>query len=101
MNAIQHKHFKLNIERGEVIQVTLDKQADVMLMDEANYNRYCVAKKYSFTGGRATRSPVQLVPPAAGHWHLVVSPAAGGALGVRVETVSNKPVSAKYKIRPW
>jgi hypothetical protein len=96
-----HKHYKLNLEQGEILQVTLDKQADVLLMDESNYNKFMVDKKYESYGGRARRSPVQMAPPAAGRWHLVVVPSGSGEIKVSVETIVNKPVSDKRKIRPW
>lgn len=96
-----HRHYKVNLQKGEVLQVTLDKQADVLLMDEDNYNKFAVDKKYVSYGGRATRSPVQIAPPAPGHWRLVVIPSGKGEIKISVEAISRQPVSDKRKIRPW
>jgi hypothetical protein len=96
-----HKHYKVTLQKGEILQITLDKQADVLLMDEDNYNKFAVGKKYRSYGGRATRSPVQMAPPEPGRWRLVVIPAGSGEIRVTVETISKQPADGKRKIRPW
>ena len=65
----------------EAIVVTLDGQANVMLLDDANFSYYRRGHSFSYRGGWATKSPVRLVPPHQGHWHVVVD------LGGRAGTV--------------
>ncbi len=69
---MNYLHYDLHLEVGEAIDVTLDKQANVRLLDESNYQKYKRGDKHSYHGGLAKRSPVHLKPPRAGHWHLVV-----------------------------
>lgn len=56
----------------DVIEVTLDGQANVMLLDSANYQKYQEGEPFSYYGGLAKQSPIRLVPPNHGHWHVVI-----------------------------
>lgn len=56
----------------DVVVVTLDAQANVMLLDDSNLAAYRQGRAFSYYGGWATRSPVRLVPPHQGHWNVVV-----------------------------
>ena len=55
-----------------VVVVTLDGQANVLLLDDVNFSAYRQGRSFSYHGGWATRSPVRLAPPHHGHWHVVV-----------------------------
>lgn len=55
-----------------VVSVSLSSQANVLLMDESNFQSYRAGRSYRYFGGHARRSPVRLVPPHRGHWHVVV-----------------------------
>ena len=65
-------HYGIHLEFGESVEVTLDKQANVRLLDDSNYSSYRRGEQHRYYGGGATRSPVRLSPPHAGQWHLVV-----------------------------
>lgn len=56
----------------DVIEITLSKQANVRLLDDANYHRYRRGASYNFKGGTQVETPAHLSPPHQGHWHLVV-----------------------------
>ena len=56
----------------DVVLVTLDAQANVMLLDDAEFGAYQDGRAFSYFGGWATNSPVWIVPPEAGHWHIVL-----------------------------
>jgi hypothetical protein len=56
----------------DIALVTLDGQANVMLLDDANFSHYRQGQSFRYHGGWATKSPVRLVPPRLGHWHVVV-----------------------------
>lgn len=70
---------------GDVAEVTLDRAANVLLMDPANYRAYQDGRDYDYDGGYVTRSPVRLRVPRDGHWHVVVD-LGGGAGQVRAST---------------
>ena len=80
-----HWHFS-SAGPDDVIQVTLDKQANVKLLDSINYQHYRQGKQYKYHGGLATQSPIDLRPPRQGSWYLVVD--LGGYAGrVRASAV--------------
>ncbi|HUF99991.1 MAG TPA: DUF1883 domain-containing protein [Ilumatobacter sp.] len=58
--------------KGDVLEVTLDRGANVRLLDAANFAQYRAGNQHRFHGGRATKSPVRIVIPSDGHWHAVV-----------------------------
>ncbi|MBI1928648.1 DUF1883 domain-containing protein [Candidatus Poribacteria bacterium] len=55
-------HYELQLSSDDVVEVTLDKQANVRLLDDINFH----------DGGLAKVSPVHLRPPHAGRWHVVI-----------------------------
>ncbi len=57
---------------NDVVLVTLDHQANVMLLDDVAFASYQSGRQFSYYGGWATNSPVQIRPPSIGHWHVVV-----------------------------
>ena len=63
----------------EIVLVTLDSQANVMLLDDINFSAYQDGRTFNYYGGWATQSPVRLVPPHPGRWHVIVD--LGGASG--------------------
>lgn len=66
-------HWDMNAGPDNVIQVELDRQANVLLMDDSNFSSYRGGRRYRYYGGLAKRSPISLVPPHTGHWHVVVN----------------------------
>jgi hypothetical protein len=76
---MNYLHYEFDLTSNDVVVVTLDKQANVRLMDGSNYQNYRAGRKHSFYGGGATKSPVHISPPHAGHWHLVID--TGGYAG--------------------
>lgn len=71
---MQHIHHDLgNVKQGQLVLVTLKgSSANVRLMDAANFNSYKNGRRHRFWGGHARKSPVRLVVPRTGHWHVAV-----------------------------
>lgn len=65
-----HQEFDAGPE--DVVEVTLNGQANVMLLDSPNYAQYQRGGSFRYYGGLAKTSPVRLVPPHPGRWHVVV-----------------------------
>jgi hypothetical protein len=65
-------HWEVDAVEGTVVRVDLDAQANVMLLDNSNFSSYRREGRFNYRGGLARRSPVKLVPPHPGHWHVVV-----------------------------
>lgn len=65
-----HKEFDAGPD--DVVEVSLDKQSNVMLLDSTNYENYKQGSAFKYHGGLGTKSPVRIVPPRQARWHLVV-----------------------------
>ncbi len=72
-----HLHWEFHASGRAAIEVTLDKQANVLLLDSVNYANYRSWRQFRYHGGLAKQSPVWLHPPHAGRWHVVVDPVGG------------------------
>lgn len=57
---------------GNTVQVTLDKQANVRLMDYSNFQKYQKGQEHRYYGGLAKVSPTRISVPYQGHWYLVI-----------------------------
>jgi len=69
---MNYLHYEFDIEPHDVVEVTLDRQANVRLLDDANFSLYRAGRKHRYHGGLAKTSPLKLKPPRPGHWHMVV-----------------------------
>lgn len=65
-------HADFHGSRGDIALVTLDCQANVMLLSESEFSAYKRGQRFSYCGGWASGSPVRLTAPGEGHWHVVV-----------------------------
>lgn len=70
MKFMHYEWYDLGPE--DIIEVTLDKQANVRLVDSTNFDRYKRGDSYDFRGGTQVKTPAHLSPPHRGHWHLVI-----------------------------
>ncbi len=64
---------------GSVVEVVLDNQVAVRLLDAPNYSAYQNGRGFTDYGIWATKSPVRIAVPHAGHWTVVLD--LGGASG--------------------
>ena len=83
---MKHLHYTVNAGPSNCIRVELNKQANVKLMDDINYQRYRSGARYSFQGGLAKVSPALLTPPSHKDWNVVID--LGGYSGSVKATVS-------------
>ena len=65
-------HYKVDLSPGEGVEVTLDKRANVKLLDDTNFRAYQNGQQHRYYGGEAVRSPVRLTPPHSGRWHIAI-----------------------------
>lgn len=66
-------HYEVEAGPDNVIQVSLDRQANVLLMDISDFQNYRSGRAYNYRGGLAKRSPLNLVAPHQGRWHVVIN----------------------------
>ena len=69
---MNYLHYEFDIGPNNSVEVTLDRQANVRLLDNINYNYYRQGKQHTYYGGLARVSPTRITPPRYGHWHLVI-----------------------------
>jgi hypothetical protein len=60
------------LQDGEVVEVTLDKAANVKLMDSNDFSSYRSGRGHEYFGGYVTRSPYRMGVPRSGHWYLAI-----------------------------
>ncbi len=61
-----------HLNGNEVVVITLDKAANVRLMDSSNFNSYRRGGQHRFIGGHITQTPYRVAVPHPGHWHVAV-----------------------------
>lgn len=66
---------------GDIVQVHLDTQANVLLLNNSDYWRYQRGSDFSYYGGLATRTPYNIGVPYSGQWNLVIDLANVGGYG--------------------
>ena len=69
---MQYLHKEFDCAGGETVRVDLNKQANVRLLDNNNYQRYRAGGNHDYRGGLAKSTPVLLSVPVPGRWHVVV-----------------------------
>jgi hypothetical protein len=69
---MDYLHWEFDASSQNVVFVTLDKQANVRLLDSINYSRFRSGMSHQYHGGLAKVSPLRLPVPHGGHWHVVV-----------------------------
>lgn len=65
-------HYEFELSGGDAVRVTLDRQANVWLLDGLNFNKYRRGEAHEYYGGLATRSPYFVRAPHSGQWHLAI-----------------------------
>ena len=79
---MKYLHYDFDAAAGDTVEVTLDRAANVQLLDPGNFESYKRGNAFRYHGGYATTSPVNIPVPRTGHWHVIVD-LGGGAGQVR------------------
>jgi hypothetical protein len=61
-----------NCSRGEIVEVTLTRGANVRLMTASDFSNYKSGRRHRYIGGLAKQSPVRLQITNSGHWYVAV-----------------------------
>jgi len=69
---MQFIHFEVTAGPANTIAVSINRQANVMLLDGPNFQRYRRGQAFRYQGGNYRQSPVLLRAPSQGDYHVVV-----------------------------
>ena len=69
---MNYLHYEFQLTTNDVVEITLDKQANVRLLDNSNFSNYKNGRQHRYIGGLVKESPVRLSPSSSGYWHLVI-----------------------------
>ena len=69
---MEYIYNEIQAGAGAIVEVTLDRQANVRLLDPTNYSRFKSGQQCQGYGGRALRSPLRLQVPSSGTWYVVI-----------------------------
>lgn len=61
-----------SLQRGEIVEITLKRSANVRLMSSSDFSNYKNGRRHRYIGGLARQSPVRLQIPNSGHWFVAV-----------------------------
>ncbi len=88
---MQFLNSEVNTRSGDIIQVHLDgTEANVLVMDESNFQSYRSGRQFHYHGGHYRQSPVNIPAPAEGRWHVVIDLGGyGGSVKAAVRVISN------------
>jgi len=71
--SANYLYWPLQAGPNEIIEVNLDNQANVYLLDVANYDKYKNRQPFQYqVGAWATVIPFRITPPYQGLWYVVV-----------------------------
>jgi hypothetical protein len=65
-------HWDIQAGPENAVQVELDHAANVILLDDINFSAFRRGGRYHYFGGYYKHTPVRLVSPHEGCWHVVV-----------------------------
>ena len=82
-------HGRFQLLPTDRVRVSMDRPANVMLLDDANFKKYADGREFNYFGGHSVTSPVELAPPREGAWHVVVDADEDQDVAVKVEIVGN------------
>lgn len=65
-------HYEVNLSASDTVRVTLNRQANVKLLDGHDFEKYRRGEAHNYYVGLTIVSPFFVRAPRAGHWHLAI-----------------------------
>jgi len=67
-------HYTVTTGQRDMVRVYLTgSAANVLVLDDANFESFKAGKEYHYFGGHYTRSPAIIRPPNPGRWNVVIN----------------------------
>ena len=83
---MEYLHNDFYLDSGDIVHVEIDHQANILLLDDSNYQNYRERRGFTHYGGHYDISPINIVVPSSGHWHVVID--LGGGAGTIRHSIS-------------
>ena len=61
-----------NVEQGKILEIALDRTANVRIMDELNYENFKNRQSYSAIIYYVTSPQLRVKLPRTAHWYVVI-----------------------------
>ena len=74
------------VQRGDSVRVEIDREANVLLVDDTGLDAYRAHRPFHYVGGGYPKGRTVLGVPADGNWHVVID--LGGREGTVHATVA-------------
>ena len=71
--VLEFLHQEFELQSGDVVEASLDSQANVMLLDDPNFRNYQQGVSYRYFGGHTEKTAVRLAAPLSGKWYVLVN----------------------------
>lgn len=81
------KAHKITVHGPVIVRVILDAQANVMLVDPANYRNFQQGQRYKYLGGWYTHNPVTIPVPCSGEWYVLVGTNGHGRVRYTIDVI--------------
>jgi hypothetical protein len=65
-------HKRLHLQQGQAVEIKIDRFAKVMLLTDANFEKYKRGRAFYYYGGSYRETPLIILPPRPGIYHLVI-----------------------------
>jgi hypothetical protein len=79
-------NYEVSTGPNSVIEITLSNAANVLVMDEGNFEGFRSGRNHSYYGGYYKQSPIIIKVPA-GRWHVVVHVGGAGHVSAAVRVL--------------
>jgi len=77
---MNYLHYVVTTGPRDSVRVHLiGSAANVLVMDDANFQNFTVGQAYQYYGGYYTKTPAIIRPPSPGRWNVVIN--LGGGAG--------------------
>ncbi|HDK6151912.1 TPA: DUF1883 domain-containing protein [Klebsiella variicola] len=70
---MSYTHSRDYMEGGSIVSVQCSHQINVLVMDDAAYNRYKRGESCKVYGGFYKQFPANIAVPHSGHWNVVLA----------------------------
>lgn len=79
-----HLHKRLHLNQGDVVVVNCSHQSNILLMTDANYNKYKTGQGFQHHagGGFFKQLPARFITPFSGYWNVTID-LGGGSASIR------------------